>query len=52
MLSLATINEFKEALRQEYGKDVSLEQAGLILADLVAYFDILAKVDYKTKHNV
>ena len=52
MISPATIKEFQEVLKLEYGRDVSLDQAGLILADLVAYFDTLARIKYETDAGI
>jgi len=49
MISLDTVKEFQVALKEEFGNDLSLEQAGLILSDLVGYFDTLLKVDYQSK---
>lgn len=45
MISKETIIEFQNALKEEYNKVVSFQDASLILNDLVAYFDLLAKID-------
>jgi hypothetical protein len=47
MISKATIKEFKRALKEEYGKEVSYEEASSILADLVAYYDTLGKINHR-----
>lgn len=44
MISPETTKEFQEALREEYGKDVTFEDASLILRDLTSYFDTLSKM--------
>ncbi len=46
MISKETTTEFQEALMEEYGKNVSFEEASRILNDLVVYFDTLAKINY------
>lgn len=45
MISEGTIIEFQGALKEEYNKNVSLQEASIILNDLVGYFDLLAKID-------
>ncbi len=47
MTSKETIVEFKNALFEEYGKDVSLEEAGEILNGMVGYYDLLAKIGFE-----
>lgn len=44
MISKATIIEFQDALKEEYGKDVTFQEASEMLNDLVAYFDTLMKI--------
>ena len=41
------INEFRQAIIEDYGKDVGSVEAGLILKDLVGYFDKLAEIYYR-----
>ena len=48
VLNKETIKEFKEAIEEEYGKNISFQEASRILNDLVAYFDMLAKIN----HNI
>lgn len=47
MVSPDLIKEFQAALKEEYGKDVTLKEASEILSDLVGYFDTLGRVNYK-----
>lgn len=45
MISEATIIEFQVALKEEYGKDVTFQEASQMLNDLVTYFDMLMKIE-------
>lgn len=47
MVSKEITKEFQEALMEEYGKDVSLEDASIILCGLTGYFDTLSKVYHR-----
>jgi len=47
MISETLAIEFQEAVKEDYGKDMSLEEATRILSDLVGYFDKLAEIHYK-----
>lgn len=47
MVSEETIRELVQALKEEYGKEVSFEEASRILADLVSYYDTLAKIHHR-----
>jgi len=49
MLSPETITEFKEAIKQDYGKDVTIEEASVILRDLIDYFYTLGSVYSRMK---
>ena len=51
MLLEETIKEFQEAIEEEYGKKISLQDASVILNDLVGYFDTLAKISHNTKNG-
>lgn len=51
MLSEKITKEFQEALREEYGKDVTIEDASRILSDLTGYFDTLSKVYHRMQSN-
>ncbi|MDD3940572.1 MAG: hypothetical protein PHQ01_03305 [Candidatus Pacebacteria bacterium] len=46
MLSQEIIKEFKQAILEDYEKEVDLVEAGKILTDLVGYFDKLAEIHY------
>jgi hypothetical protein len=45
MISEETILEFQKALKEEYEKEVTFEDASNMLFDLVTYFDLLAKMN-------
>jgi hypothetical protein len=51
MVTEETTKEFKEAIMEEYGKNISLQEASKILNDLVGYFDTLAKIDYDIQNR-
>ena len=51
MINKVTITEFHEAIKEEYGKDVTLEEAESILNGLVGYFDVLAKINNNIASN-
>ncbi len=48
-LPQALITELQEIVRTDYGKDLSLEETGIIAHGLVSYFDLLAKVHHRSK---
>lgn len=45
MINEATIIEFQDALREEYGRDVTFQEASQMLNDLVTYFDVLMRIE-------
>lgn len=47
MPSQSLIKEFQEAIKLDYGKDMSLEDAEIIFRDLLEYFSTLEKI-YKS----
>lgn len=47
MLSEATIQELKQILKEEYGRDVNLKEASEIAHTLVGYFNLLAKIRHR-----
>ena len=44
-ISIETIREFQQVVKEEYDRDISIEDASLILHDLVAYFSTLQKIN-------
>jgi hypothetical protein len=51
MISVELTKEFQEALKEEYGKDVTIEDASRILSDLTGYFDTLSRVYYRMQNK-
>ena len=51
MVSEKRILELQKIIKEDYGKEVSFPQTSEIANDLVGYFDVLAKIDYKTKNS-
>lgn len=49
MISKATIEEMRQILKEDYGKDVSQSEASEITRNLVSYFDLLAKINHRKK---
>lgn len=49
MIQDSTIKEFHQLLHEEYGRSTSLEEAREILNGMVAYYDLLAKIDYRKR---
>lgn len=44
MVSKELIQELQTIIREDYGREVSYQQASSIANDLVGYFDLLAKL--------
>jgi len=51
MVSEELVRELQIIIFEEYGKKVTFRQASEIANGLVGYFDLLAKVDYRIKHD-
>jgi hypothetical protein len=51
MISNETIKEFQKVIKDEYSIDLDYREADKVLKNLVAYFDLLAKIDHKRKIN-
>lgn len=49
MLSETTIQELKQILKEEYGRDLDLKEASETAHTLVDYFDSLAKIYHREK---
>jgi len=52
MISPETFKEFQEAVKQEYGKDLTEKEAEEILTGAVKYFDLLAKLHHRDKEAI
>ncbi len=52
MVSQPLINELREIIRQEYGRDLDPQEASRIGNGLVGYFNLLAKMYHENnQHN-
>ncbi len=47
MIKEETIIEFQQIVAEEYGREITISDARKIMSDLVAYFDLLAKIEYR-----
>ena len=48
-MSKELLDELKKILKEDYGLDLSSDEIFKIASDLVAYFDLLAKINFSTK---
>jgi len=51
MISKKSIEEFKDVIQDEYGTELSYEQATEILMNWVRYYDLLAKIYHRMDDN-
>lgn len=49
VISEATIQELRQILKEDYGKEVTQAEASEIVYTLVGYFDLLAKIYHQMK---
>jgi len=52
MISDAKIEELRQIITEDYGRDLTHEQAADIANTLVRYFDLLAQRAYEMKNNL
>lgn len=50
-ISETTIQELKQILKEDYGRDVTQAEASEITRTLVSYFDLLAKIYHREKNK-
>lgn len=48
-ISEATIQELRQILKEDYGKEITQTEASEIAYTLVGYFDLLAKIYHQMK---
>ena len=48
MASTELIEKFRQVVAEDYGRKISVEEAEKMLADLTAYFDLLAKLQHRS----
>lgn len=46
-ISETTIKEFRQAVKEDYGREMATTEASEILHMLVGYFDLLAKIHHR-----
>ena len=46
MLCATTIKELQNIIKEDYGKELTIEQSADVANTLVQYFDLLAKIKY------
>lgn len=46
-ISNETIQEYRDAIKEEYGADISFEEAREHVHNLVGYFDVLLQIDVR-----
>lgn len=49
MISQPLLEELKNIIKDEYGRDLEMKNVARIAEDLVGYFDLLAKINYRRK---
>lgn len=47
MASKALVEKFRVVVEEEFGKSITLEEAGQILGQMVGYFDLLAQIEHR-----
>ncbi|MFA5368937.1 MAG: hypothetical protein WC303_02930 [Candidatus Paceibacterota bacterium] len=52
MLSKSLLNELKIIINEDYGKELDDIEINQIANNLVAYFDLLSKINFKIKNEV
>lgn len=48
MVSPQLAEQFKKILAEDYGREVSVDEASQILDDMTAYFDLLARLNHES----
>ena len=51
MVNQKLIKELKTIIKEEYGRELTFSEASEIANGLVGYFDLLAKVNHRMKHD-
>ena len=51
-LSQTHIEALRQIVKEDYGADLSLQEAAMIANDLVSYFDLLAKIHHRSRNEV
>ena len=51
MVSQPLLEELKNIIKDECGRDLEMKDVARIAGDLVGYFDLLAKINYRRKQS-
>ena len=51
MVSRQLLEELKTIIKDEYGKDLEMKEVTSIAENLVGYFDLLAKINYRQSQS-
>jgi len=51
MVSQQLAEKFRQVVAEDYGREISVEEAARILSDAVAFFDLLARLDHNAKES-
>ena len=51
MISNSKIEELRQIIATDYGRELTYDQAAEIANTLVRYFDLLAKIKYRESHG-
>lgn len=51
MVSPHLLQELKEIIKSEYGRDLNMQEVSEIGNGLVGYYDLLAKMNHKNNQN-
>ncbi len=51
MVSQPLLEELKNIIKDECGRDLEMKDVAQIAEDLVGYFDLLAKINYRYKQS-
>lgn len=49
MVSETLAEQLKKVIKEDYGREISVEEARQMLGDLTAYFDLLARLHHQSK---
>lgn len=47
MISQQLVKELRIIIKEEYSRDLSIQEASKLANNLVGYFDLLAKINYR-----
>ncbi len=51
MITEQTVKDFQEAIKAEYGIQLDTTEANAVLENWVSYFDLLAKINHRSKNE-